>query len=414
MAALALVRRDLLRYVRNPMRAVLLLAIPLVLAGVFVLVFGGGGGSGVTIEVLVWDEDEGIVSQLLSGAAGSPEMAEQLDLELVGEEGLERIERGEASALVHFPAGFTESYLEGEPVTIRVIKNPAEAFLPRVAEEGARIVAVLLTEIARVFAPELAVFEEMTSTDDWPEIAAVQSLSGGIATKLQRFDKYLFPPVVEIDVVDLEDDAEPAGAGGGILAAVLPGLAVLGLLFFAQSATRDLTVEREQGLTRHVLTAPVTAAGYLLAKALSVLVVSALGFGLLIVVGALAGVDWGPWPAVVLLAAASALAAAGLLLLVTSTARTARQADAVGTIVVMVMALLGGSFFPLSQLPSFVLPVSRLTMNYWAVDGFNTLIGGTGGLAAIAVNVLVLTVSGAVFLAVGAAVLRRRIGSGVV
>ena len=51
MAVLAILRRDLNRYRRNPVRTALLFSMPLVMAGIFAIVFGGGGVDQVSIEV---------------------------------------------------------------------------------------------------------------------------------------------------------------------------------------------------------------------------------------------------------------------------------------------------------------------------------------------------------------------------
>ncbi len=68
----------------------------------------------------------------------------------------------------------------------------------------------------------------------------------------------------------------------------------MGILFLAQSATRDILRDREAGLLRHLLTAPVSPGDYLLGKCLSVLLVTAAGFALMTVVGSAMGVAWGP------------------------------------------------------------------------------------------------------------------------
>ena len=76
MRVLAIVRRDLLRMARNPVRTALMFAMPLALAGIFVLAFGGGDGSQISIRVLVWDEDESLVSWLVGGRLGATAPAE--------------------------------------------------------------------------------------------------------------------------------------------------------------------------------------------------------------------------------------------------------------------------------------------------------------------------------------------------
>ena len=88
MAALAIVRRDLTRYLRNPVRTAMLFAVPLMLSGIFALVFGGGGGGDqISIKVFLFDEDDSLLSKLLDGIDGSSEIEQQLEIIPVGEEG---------------------------------------------------------------------------------------------------------------------------------------------------------------------------------------------------------------------------------------------------------------------------------------------------------------------------------------
>ncbi|MEX1310313.1 MAG: hypothetical protein AB1Z65_07840, partial [Candidatus Sulfomarinibacteraceae bacterium] len=84
----AILRRDLNRYRRNPARTALLFSLPLVMASVFALVFGGGGVDAISIRVLLWDEDDSIFSMLAGGAANSSVSESDIDLVPVGPEGL--------------------------------------------------------------------------------------------------------------------------------------------------------------------------------------------------------------------------------------------------------------------------------------------------------------------------------------
>jgi ABC-2 type transport system permease protein len=145
-----------------------------------------------------------------------------------------------------------------------------------------------------------------------------------------------------------------------------------------------------------------------------VLLVSGLGFALLVVMGWAAGVSWGPPLTVSLLVGATAVAASGTLLLLMSLVRTERQGDALTTIVIIGWSMLGGAFVPIGSMPDFVRPLSATTLVFWATDGFNTVLVRGGGLADVAVNLGVLFGVGAVFLAVGALVLRHKIRHGAV
>lgn len=415
--ALAILRRDLVRMARSPVRTALLFAVPLLLAAIMALAFGGGSGPSITMTVLVWDEDQTLLTGLLKGASDADPRLELRWVE--GEEGHTAMEAGEASALLHIPAGFTADYLAGRPTVLELVQNPAERFLPRVAEEGAHLGTVMLDAISRVFRDQLDVMADLLGAEETPEPARVAALAAGVTATIDTLEPYLFPPLIELETVSLTRDAEDreaagSGAGFDVLDAVFPGLAVLGVLFLAQAATRDIIRERQSGLLRHLLTAPVSVADYLAGKCLSVVTVTLLGFSLLVAVGAAVGVAWGPPAIVAALVAVTALAAGGLLLVIASLGTSETAQDTVSTLVILIGSLIGGSLVPLSQIPAFMRPFSRLSLNYWTVDAFDALIRRGGGWTEVAPNLALLGVLGIGLLALGAALLGRRMSSGAV
>jgi len=414
MAALAILSRDLNRYRRNPVRTALLFAMPLVMAAIFALVFGGGGVEDISIKVLLWDEDDSLISLLATGAADAGGKDERLDIVDVDHEGLAMMDRGKASALVHIPVGFTDDFLDGKPTTIEVVKNPSERFLPQVVEEGVGIGAAILSVASEVLRPELEQIKSLKDLDGFPADAAIGGLSSDVNARLRGLKGVLFPPLIDFEAVTLSAAGEEAIEDVGILSFFLPGLAVMGVLFLAQSATRDILRDRESGLLRHLLTAPVSAADYLLGKCLSVIIVTSIGLGLLIAIGAVMGVAWGPPLPTAVLVLATALAASGTLMLIMSLVGSERQGDAITTIVIIVWSMLGGAFLPIDQMPGFLKPLSATTPVYWSTDAFNSLVLRGGGLADITPNLAVLFGAGALLLVAGVVVLGRRIRRGVV
>jgi ABC-2 type transport system permease protein len=412
MAALAILRRDLLRFARNPVRTALLFSVPVAMAAIFSLVFGGGGDPSISLRVLLLDEDESLLSTLLTGAADRTGEGATLDVVPVGFEGYEMMERGEATALLHIPEGFTRDYLEGTPTTLRVVTNPAQRFLPLVVDEGVGLGGEVLSEISHAFRPELDQLRVLASGDEVPPDAAVAALSVGINRQMRSVQRWLLPPVINLESTTLRRDTGERAADLPILAFFLPGLATMGVLFLAQAATRDILRDREAGLVKHLLTAPLTPTDYLLGKCLSALVVTAAGFLILIVVGMAAGVVWGPLSTTVALVLATAVGSSGTLLLIVSLAGTERQADAVSTIVIMLWSLIGGAFVPLSQMPSFLEPVAGTSLVYWSVSGFNAAIQDGASVIGVLPNLLVLSATGVVFLMAGAILLRRRMARG--
>jgi len=414
MAVLAIVRRDLVRYLRNPVRTAMLFSLPLVMAAIFALVFGGGGVDEITIKILLFDEDDSLLSRLIEGAGGSSQADQRLEIVPVGEEGYEMMEDGEASALIHLPKNFTTDYLEGNPVTIEVVKNPAERFLPKVVEEGAGIGGVVLSEASRIFRPELEQIAKFNRDAAFPKDLAVAGLSTDVNRKMRGLERILFPPLVDLESITLTDDEDDDSSTTGVLAYFLPGLSIMGILFLAQSATRDILRDREAGLLRHLLTGPVTPTDYLVGKCLSVLVVTTLGFIILVGVGIAFGVGWGPPAASAALVVASAIAASGLLLLIMSLVGSERQGDALTTIVIIVSSLIGGAFVPTEQIPSILRPIASATVVYWSTAGFSKLISHGGGFVDIVPNLLVLVGAGGACMLLGAVLLKRKMARGMV
>jgi len=417
MAAFRILRRDLLRYLRNPGRTALLFAIPLMMAAIFAVVFGGhGDDGGIVIRVLLWDEDSSLLGRMLQGAGDRPEAEGRLEVVPVGPEGMEMMRHGDASALVHLPKGFTRAVIDGDPAAVELVKNPAQRYLPLVVEEGVVLGATVLSAGSRALRPELDVVSSFLDADHAPEDAAVASLSASFNRRARQLDRYVFPPVVRLEAVDVgaqegeETAAKPQGIAA-VLSVFLPGFAILGVLFLAQSATRDMLHDRETGVVRQLLTAPVTPASYLAGKCLSVLVVSGAGLGLLVAAGVAAGVSWGPPLAVAAVVVAAAVAASGTLLLISSVVGSERQGDALSTIVIMSWCMLGGAFVPLAQMPAFLHPIASTTLVYWATSAFAALIAG-GALADVLPNLAVLAGGGALGIAVGAAVMGRRLARG--
>lgn len=416
MAPLTIVLRDLKRMGRNPVRTLLLFAMPLMMAGIFALVFGGGGASEISIRVLVFDEDQGLISRFLGGAGSSPEMDQRLELVPVGIEGYEMMENGEASAMLHFPEGFVQAYLDGASVEVSILKNPAERFLPQVIEEGTQIGAEILSQGSRVFRTELETVGSLTRSEGFPSDLAVGSVASGVNQKLRSLERWVFPPIINLETMTVtpEITEEHESDGNGILGFFLPGFSVMGILFLAQSASRDILHDREKGLIRHLLTGPVSPGEYVFGKCLSVLVVSTIGFVFLVAIGIAAGINWGSVSTTLALVVTTSLAVAGALVLLCSLVGTERQADALSTIVIMVWCLIGGAFMPVSQFPDFLRPLAKSTPVFWAIDGFQKTMQNGAGLAIISTNLLVLAAVGMVFLSLGAFVLRRRMAGGLI
>jgi hypothetical protein len=106
----------------------------------------------------------------------------------VGEEGYQMMEEGAANALLHIPSGFNERFLDGDPVTLEVVKNPAQRFLPQLVEEGVGVGAAVLSQASVVFGPELATIRGFMDREGVPPDFQVGELGVAVNQKLRGLE----------------------------------------------------------------------------------------------------------------------------------------------------------------------------------------------------------------------------------
>ena len=110
---LAAIKKDLRRLGRDPLALAISFGIPLVIVTLITLVFGGGQ-SAPQGRLLVADEDGTLLSQALTSAFSREPLSKMLVLETTGrEEGRRRMDRGDASALLIVPKGFSPIFPDG-------------------------------------------------------------------------------------------------------------------------------------------------------------------------------------------------------------------------------------------------------------------------------------------------------------
>ena len=114
----------------------------------------------------------------------------------------------------------------------------------------------------------------------------------------------------------------------------------------------------------------------LLGKFLPALGVSLFqGVFLLVAAKLLFGLSLGTQPLwLLLVVAATAFAATGLAMLVASLAKTETQVAVYGTLLVLVLAGIGGSMMPRDLMPETMRQVSHVTPHAWALDAYQQLL----------------------------------------
>jgi ABC-2 type transport system permease protein len=161
--------------------------------------------------------------------------------------------------------------------------------------------------------------------------------------------------------------------------------------------------ERQKGTLRRILTTPTRKATYLsgtiLGQVLAALVQMTLliGFGILIM-----KVNWGNnLGGLIVMLLASALTAAAFGTMLGTFVKTAAQASGLSIMLGMVMALMGGCWYPLELFPKVIQTAVKILPTTWAMNGLLDLTLRGKGLVAILPEAGVLLGFAMVFFVIG-------------
>jgi len=318
------------------------------------------------------------------------------------------IDENQAAAAVIIPEGFTESVIptaqmlskQAEPAALQI-----EIYVNPTAPTSAGVIKAIVDEfLSRVEQGRI------TATTSILGIPGIEQMSSGQIETLakQMFsgsdaDAALSSPAIALNTGEQGADAVKFDP----LAYLAPGMALMFLMYTVSYGGRSILMEKAQGTLPRLLVSPTDSWQILGGKALGIFLTGFAQMGILILASALLfQVRWGDPLGMVVLLAAAVFGASGWGMLITAAARSAGQVGAIGSAVMLMFGILGGSFINLEQMPPFIRTLSGITPNAWGLDGFTTLaLGGT--LTDLARPIIALLVMGAVLFAAAALLFSR-------
>jgi ABC-2 type transport system permease protein len=161
--------------------------------------------------------------------------------------------------------------------------------------------------------------------------------------------------------------------------------------------------ERQQGTLRRVLTTPTSKATYLLGTISGQVVMALVQMSLLILFGSFVmKLNWGREPlALLVILTAAALAAGAIGTTMGTFIKTEGQASGLSIMMGMVMALMGGCWYPLELFPAVVQNIVKILPTTWAMQGLLDLVIRNGSLIQILPEAGVLLGFAAIFFSIG-------------
>jgi ABC-type multidrug transport system permease subunit len=384
---LRLALNDLRLTARDRMSAFWMLVLPVG----FMWFFGfmaGGEGETPQIDLGVVDRDGGwlaaaLTAELRDDAVNLTPFA--ADWEPFAPEAEQR------SRWVVIPEGFTAGVLAGEQQTLDLVRHP---------DASEQYTAAAQAHVVRAIARLLAALVELETGEEAPlALPSGEMVPPSYQALTGR------PPQVSLEVSSAgRGRPVPSGYGQSV-----PGILTMTVLMMTVIyGGVFLTAEKSEGMIRRQVTAPLGRGPIFAGKLAGRLLIAGVQIALLILVGRfMYGISWGASPLGLLLVLVSyGAAVAGLAMLLGAVLRTPEQASSVGWIVSMVLAALGGCWWPSEVMPAWLRSAAHVLPTTWAMDAFHALVSWGQGLEAVLLPSAVLLGFALLFGALGARFLR--------
>ncbi|MGL4605477.1 MAG: ABC transporter permease [Iodobacter sp.] len=355
---------------RDRSALMLMLLAPLVIASIMSMALGGlvgGKAGGLNARVAVVNEDASPLGAQFVGVLKSPALASLMTVTEVSQLEAARQQMGKKqfAVVIQVPAAFSRAILRtgqdaavvnvygdpGSPVSVDMVN----AIVGRVVGQfnllalSRKISSETLMGNREPYSFKVSDFETALAQ----ELAANHGGDGSAKIVTEGTAEKSFNP----------------------LAYFMPGMGVFFLMFTMFDGMRSILTEIEHGTLARMLTTTASEAEILLGKVGGIMLTGIVQFSVLVLTSMLVfKLSWGPsLLAVAVLALALIACCCALGALVIAFSRSADQANSTGTGIILISAVLGGSFFPMAHLPGWLNKLSYLSINRWALDGFTDL-----------------------------------------
>lgn len=414
---IALVKKDIVRFLSSPRSLLISLAAPIFIAAFFGSLFGGNDKKPSAIPIVVIDQDDTPVSRKIMDGLKAESGLDLRPLDAV--EGEKAVRAGKVRAMLTLPKGFGQSatralFGNGERPVIDIRYDPSQAM-------ALAVVRGLLTQqvMQHVFggltgqvgdAAEQVMGEARASVQQAEALSPAQR--GDLTQMFDAIDKVrkqqLAPPAAApsgdgkpaqggftlkapFDLKETAAQANPA-KGYNSYSQSFAGMSVQFILFMAIDLGIALLLMRRMGLWKRFRAAPLTRPVLLGASLLSMAFIAAALMTTIFLVGIFAfGVRIeGSVAGFALVIAGFAFLAASLGLLLAALGKTPEATRGLAIFVTLVLMMLGGAWVPSFVFPDWLQKLSLAMPTTWAIDGLAAMTWRGLGIEVALLNTAVL------------------------
>lgn len=345
---------------------------------------------------LVTQESEGGIShQIIDGMTtdedadlkpGEPKITQIEDYD----KARKAVEDGRMGGFLAFPEDFTEGVQMGYGTELEVVVNPEETYTAAALRGVASSIAsrVGAQQVAANAAIGLLVEEGISTSGEMPDIGqTVAQLFTGEASTVGK------PPIsMKTMKVGEVKEENPANF-------VIPGYLVMFVFFTAALSAESIVRERRRNTLERLLACSVqreSIIGGIFAGTAAKGLVQILifwGAGILIF-----NIDMGLSPAgVILLSILMVIMSSAFGVMLATLTTTERSASGIGVLTALVLAPLGGCWWPSFLYPEWLQTIAKVTPHAWATSGFNKLMIFGADFGAAVPEMLALVVFTVIF-----------------
>ena len=303
----------------------------------------------------------------------------------------QRVEDGDLGGYLLFPADFTAAIDAGTTANLTVVANA-----------GATSTEAALNGLARSIATQLA--------------TARVTVAASISLLVQNGQ--LAPADIDRTVARMRDQLLGSGLSGGpqpfityrtqnygsvegtnAAEFVIPGYLVMFVFFAAAITAEQIVRERSNHTLERLLTTSVPRQAVLWGIFTGIFARGLVQIIIFWTVGILAfHVDLGVAPAgVIILSLLMVLMSSAFALMLSTLVKTRRSAGALANITSLILAPLGGCWWPLFLYPDWLQTIAKITPHAWATDGFNRLMLYGSDFVSAVPNMIALFVFAVIF-----------------
>ena len=346
----------------------------------FSLALRGQGPEDEPLQLVLATQEgaDGVSAQLVQGFADEGGAGDLTVMPYA--EALAATEDGELAGFVAFPAGFSQSLMSGVPSRIEVVVG-----------DGSPETQAALQGFAQSIASQMSQGVVAFST-----IGRLSGI-GQAGFQLPTVQQDNFAPLIGFEV-ERVGDIEPFQPSNF----TLPAYLTMFLFFTAALSAEAIARERQSHTLERLVSNGTRRESVIVGKFAGIAFRGVTQLAVMWVVGILAfGIDLGASPgAVIIISVLMALASATFGVMLGSFVTNVQAASAAGPLVALVLAPIGGCWWPLFITPQWMQSLAKLTPHGWANGGFNKLMLFGAEFGDVTQEMMALAGFGVVFLAV--------------